>query len=67
MTYPVPTFVRIEYWSAERQDWSVGHHGTNLMNPQKYVQKVMDGGKAIPRAIDVDTGEVFYPEGADLL
>lgn len=68
MTFDVPTFVRIEYWSAERGEWGVGHAGTNLMNPQKYVQKVTDSGKAIARAVVVDTGEIVYPDGGwDLL
>ena len=68
MTYPVPEFVRIEYWNHAKGDWVKGHAGINLMDPQKYVQKVTDNGKAIARAIVVDTGEVMYPEGGwDLL
>lgn len=68
MTYPVPEFVRIEYWSATKGDWVKGHAGLNLLDPQKYVQKVTDSGKAIARAVVVDTGEVMYPKGGwDLL
>lgn len=61
-----PTFVRIEYWSSTKGEWSVGHAGINLMNPSKYVQKLMTRG-IVARAVNPDTGEVVYGEGADLL
>lgn len=62
-----PTFVQIEYWSAEKNDWSVGHAGLNLMNPLVYVQKLAKRG-TIARAVDKDTGEIAYGlAGADLL
>lgn len=64
----MPEFVRIEYWNTAKGDWVTGHAGINLMDPQKYVQKVTDNGKAIARAVVVDTGEVMYPKGGwDLL
>ena len=68
VTYPVPEFVRIEYWNHVEGDWVTGHAGINLMDPQKYAQKVTDNGKAIARAVVVDTDEVIYPKGGwDLL
>ena len=69
MTFDVPTFVRIEYWSSARADWWVGHAGINLMNPEKYVTGVTDKGQMIARAVVVDTDEIIYPKGygADLL
>ena len=57
-----PTFCRIEYWSPIAADWWVGHAGTNLMDPEKYVTKVTETGK-IARAVVVETGEVIYPKG----
>jgi len=68
VSIPVPEFVRVEYWSAEKADWSVGHAGLNLMNPEKYVTKVTERG-TIARAVVVDTGQEIYPTGygADLL
>lgn len=66
MTFDAPTFVRIEYWNPMLQDWAVGHAGINLMNPAAYVQKLAKRG-TIARAVEVDTGEVVYGEGADLL
>jgi len=69
VTIERPTYVRIEYWSAEKADWWVGHGGMQLMNPEKYITGVTDKGKIIARAVVVDTGEVIYPTGygADLL
>lgn len=69
MTIPVPTFVAVEYWSAERAEWWVGHAGLNLMNPEKYVTGVTQKGKMIARAVEKDTGQIFWPKGygADLL
>lgn len=69
MTFDVPEFVRVEYWSPTRAEWWVGHAGLNLMNPEKYVTGVTDKGKMIARAVIVDTGQVVYPKGygADLL
>lgn len=69
MTFDVPAFVRIEYWSPVKADWWVGHAGLNLMNPEKYVTKVTDRGEMIARAVIVDTDEIIYPKGygADLL
>ena len=39
------------------------------MNPEKYVTGVTQKGKMIARAVDRDTGEIFWPKGygADLL
>ena len=61
-----PTFVEIQYWNEMTGSWSVGHAGINLMNPATYVQKLMKRG-VIARAVDKETGEVVYGEGADLL
>jgi hypothetical protein len=61
-----PYFVRMEYWNASTASWGVGHHGINLMDPALYVQKLGKNG-TVARAIDLDTGETVYSEGADLL
>lgn len=61
-----PTFVQVEYWNSATASWQVGHAGINLMNPATYVQKLTKNGH-IARAIDKDTGETVYGEGADLL
>lgn len=61
-----PTFVRIEYWNDLTASWETGHAGINLMNPEAYVRKLAKKG-TIARAIDVDTGDVVYGEGGDLL
>ena len=61
-----PTLVRIEYWSPSHRDWVVGHAGINLVNPSRYVQKLMSRG-TVARAVDPDTGGIVYGEGADLL
>lgn len=61
-----PTFVRIEYWNPMLGDWAVGHAGINLMDPAHYVQKLAYRG-TIARAVEIDTGEVVYGEGGDLL
>ena len=83
MTIPVPTFVRIEYWNPDRADWVVGHAGMNLLNPQRYVEQVLQNSRRkseeaerkggvvkpviIARAIDKDTDIIYQPEEADLL
>ena len=61
-----PTLVRIEYWSPSHRDWVVGHARINLMNPFKYVQKLMSRG-TVARAVNPNTGEIVYGEGGDLL
>ncbi len=61
-----PTFVRIEYWNPMTASWGMGHAGINLLNPAVYVQKLTARG-VVARAVEVDTGEVVYSEGADLL
>lgn len=61
-----PTFVRIEYWNEMTADWEVGHCGINLMDPAAYVQKLSKRG-VVARAVNPDTGETVYGEGADLL
>lgn len=66
MTYDVPTFVAVQYWNAEAGEWVNGHAGLSLMNPQRYVTKLGERG-TIARAIDKDTEQEFYSEGADLL
>lgn len=61
-----PTLVQIEYWNATTASWVVGHAAMNLMNPTVYVQKLAKNGH-IARAVDKDTGQTVYSEGADLL
>jgi hypothetical protein len=61
-----PTFVRIEYWNEMTASWQTGHAGLRLMNPSTYVQKLAKRG-TIARAVNPDTDEVVYGEGADLL
>lgn len=61
-----PTFVRIDYWNPMTADWETGHAGLNLMNPAAYVKKLSARG-VVARAVDKDTGEIVYGEGADLL
>lgn len=66
MTIPVPVFVQIQYWSPIAADWWVGHAGINLIDPQKYIEGVNAKGR-IARAVVVDTGEIIYADGGDLL
>lgn len=61
-----PTFVAIEYWNQMTARWEIGHAGLNLMNPSTYVQKLAKRG-VLARAVNRDTGETVYGEGADLL
>lgn len=61
-----PVFVRIEYWSPLSADWEVGHAGINLMDPATYVKKLAKRG-TLARAVVVDTGEIVYSEGGELL
>lgn len=61
-----PTLVRMEYWNETERCWRVGHSGINLMDPQKYVDKMMER-KVIGRAVVFDTGETLYADGGDLL
>lgn len=61
-----PTLVRIDYWNPLTVSWETGHAGINLMNPATYVQKLAKRG-VIARAVDKETEEVVYGEGADLL
>jgi hypothetical protein len=66
VTIDVPTFVEVQYWNSATASWTTGHAGINLMNPSTYVQKLAKRG-TIARAIDKDTGQTVYGEGADLL
>jgi len=61
-----PCFVRIEYWNQRTASWEKGHAGISLMNPAVYVQKLSARG-VLARAVDKETDEVVYSEGADLL
>jgi hypothetical protein len=61
-----PTFVEIQYWNPMTASWETGHAGINLMNPAAYVQKLAKRG-VVARAVDKDTEETVYAEGADLL
>lgn len=47
-------------------NWEEGHNGINLIDPTAYVQKLAKRG-VLARAVDKDTGEAVYGEGADLL
>ena len=62
----MPTFVRVEYWSASRSDWKTGHYGINLMDPETYVQKLAKRG-TVARAVELEGDEVWYADGGDLL
>ena len=66
MTIPKPNFCRIEYWNEMTTSWSVGHAGINLMDPAAYVVKLAKRG-VVARAVLVNTGEILYTEGGDLL
>ena len=59
-----PFYVRLEYW--RNATWEIGHHGTRLVNPTKYLQALAKRG-TIARAVDLDTGETTYVDGGDLL
>lgn len=61
-----PTFVRIEYWNENTGEWWVGHASMNLMDPQKYIQKLLENG-TVGRAVGIETGEEFNVEGGELL
>lgn len=61
-----PTFCRIEYWNPMTVNWEVGHAGINLLDPAAYVEKLAKRG-TIARAVEVDTGNIVYGSGADLL
>lgn len=58
-----PTFVRIDYLNPETGVWEVGHSGYNLMDPQRYVDKINAEGKTIARAVDKTTGTIFSTPG----
>lgn len=62
----MPTFTKIEYWNELTANWEVGHNGINLINPAKYIEKLANRG-TIARAVLVDTGEILYADGGDLL
>lgn len=66
MSIPVPNLCRIEYWNQMTADWETGHAGINLLDPAAYVQKLAKRG-VVARAVDKDTGQIMYGEGADLL
>lgn len=61
-----PGWVRIEYWNHMTASWETGHAGLRLMNPTTYIQKLAKN-EVIARAVDLETGEIVYGEGADLL
>ena len=48
------------------RDWYRGGGEILLQNPEKYVRAMEKRGD-IARVVDVDTGEVLYTEGADLI
>lgn len=61
--HPVPTFCRLELWSAKKQEWTVAHAGVNLLHPNRYPERLAANGK-VGRVIVLDTGEIIY--GKDL-
>ena len=61
-----PTFCRIEYWNPLTQDWETGHHGIRLVDPAKYVKKLAKR-EVIARAVDIETGDIVYSDGGELL
>jgi hypothetical protein len=40
---PVPTLCRLEYLTPN--GWTVGHHGVNLLHPERYVERLAERGK----------------------
>jgi hypothetical protein len=54
-TQPV-YFCKLEYLTAD--GWVVGHHGVNLLYPERYVERLTARGKWA-RCTIVETGEVF--------
>lgn len=59
-------FVRIEYWNPMLGDWAVGHAGTELKDPSEYLRKLTKR-RVVARALDLDSGEIFYTDGSNLL
>lgn len=64
--FPTPFMVRLEYWNRKTGEWGPGHKELGLIDPALYLEKLMKRGH-IARTIDRETGEILYPEGADLL
>lgn len=68
-------FVRIEYWSPIAADWWVGHKGVEMADPEAYIKGLNARNRApkpppvkmIARAVVIDTGEIIYGDGGDLL
>lgn len=63
MTAPTPTLVRLEYLTPD--GWVCGHAGINLLDPQRYVDRLLDRRK-FGRAIVLDDrlqprGRVYAP------
>jgi hypothetical protein len=60
MSEPV-YFCKLEYLTAE--GWVVGHHGVNLLHPERYVERLTARGK-FARCTIKETGEVFETPNA---
>lgn len=60
------TECRIEYWNKRVGDWGPGHAGIGLRNPEKYVAALQKKG-ILARVTDLDSGEVIYAQGGELL
>lgn len=58
-----PTFVRLDYLNADTGEWVIGHSNINLMDPQRYIDKINAEGKMIARAVDKTTGHIFSTPG----
>lgn len=50
------TFCKLEFLGPD--GWEVGHHGVNLIHPERYPERLAANGK-VGRVIIVDTGEII--------
>lgn len=44
----------------------MGHAGTELKDPSEYLRKLTKR-RVVARALDLDSGEIFYTDGSNLL
>jgi hypothetical protein len=54
---PVPTLCRLEYWNLATGEWIVAHAGIALLQPRRYVERLVVKGK-IGRVTVLETGEI---------
>lgn len=57
-----PHLCRLEYWDGEQ--WVVGHAGTNLLYPRRYITRMQ--GSKIGRVTLLDTGTVIQAEDPEV-